>query len=112
MPRRQMDLLSMHTGIASRSRTPNPLRPVSEQGLCFDGLYLLAIAAVVEGEHRVVRFVGRAAEPVRDDDDTVPAVDGPQHRAQHADIRLAARDHERVDAAPAQAFVELRLDPG
>jgi hypothetical protein len=63
-----MDLLSMDTGNASRSRTPNPLGSVAEPGLRFDGLDLqVAVAASVEGGDRVVRLAGRVAGFVRDD---------------------------------------------
>lgn len=58
----------MDMGNASRSRTPNPLGSVAEPGLYFDVLDLqAAVAASVEGGHRVVRLAGRVADFVRDD---------------------------------------------
>jgi hypothetical protein len=58
----------MDMGNAPRSRTPNPPSSVAEPGLCFDVLDLqAAVAALVEGGHRVVRLVGRVAGFVRDD---------------------------------------------
>lgn len=69
-----MGLLSVDTGNASHSRTPNPPGSVAEPGLYFDGLDLqAAVAASMEGGHRVVRLAGRVAGFVRDD----VAVDGP-----------------------------------
>jgi hypothetical protein len=63
-----MGLLSMDTGNASHSRTPNPPGSVAEPGLRFDVLDLqAAVAASAEGGHRVVRLAGRVAGFVRDD---------------------------------------------
>src|ERR1700710_517568 len=75
------------------------LRPALEQSVGRDRLHLLSVAAVGERQHRIMGLVVRAAEPVRDDDDTVAVVDGPQYSAQNTHVCLAARDHERVDPA-------------
>src|SRR3954470_12150302 len=85
--------------------------PVFQDHVRRHGLDLLAVAVVVDGERGVVGFVGRTAQGIGRDHDAVAAVDGAQNGAEHADVRLAARDHERVDAAPLQTLVQVRLDP-
>src|SRR4051794_33532533 len=85
--------------------------PTLEQSVRRNGLDLLAIAAMVEREHRIVRLVRGTAEPVRNDDDAITAIDRAEHGAEHAHVRLTTRDHERVDATRSQALVEVRLNP-
>jgi hypothetical protein len=55
--RRPMSLLSKFIGIVFELSRMPCLHPASEQSVSRDGLDLLAIAAMVEGEHRIMGLV-------------------------------------------------------
>jgi hypothetical protein len=58
-------------------------------------LDLHPIAAAIDGQHRVVRGVGRRTDGVGRDDHPEPEIYGTEDRGENADFRFGARHHER-----------------